>query len=193
MSAETPSLKLGKVCGNPVQADILLDGGPLAVCGVWDRNGVRQAGLYRIYHKATGSAVGPYYAELGLAEKGMKRALTLPIMVWDQPLDWYPRQAWFGKWLDENLGKGDDLVGGYWAMPDPVHICHWPACGKRIPPRKWGCREHWFRLPKRLRDLIWKTYVPGQEISKTPSRAYLAAAREVQEWIATQERKASQR
>ena len=48
----------------------------------------------------------------------------------------------------------------------------------------WGCREHWFTLPKRLRDLIWVTYVPGQEITKTPSDGYLAAARQVQTWIA---------
>ena len=48
----------------------------------------------------------------------------------------------------------------------------------------WGCREHWFMLPKRLRDLIWATYVPGQEITKTPSQDYLVAARQVQTWIA---------
>jgi hypothetical protein len=47
-----------------------------------------------------------------------------------------------------------------------------------------GCRAHWFKLPKRLRDAIWRTYVPGQEISKTPSAEYLAVADEVQTWIA---------
>jgi hypothetical protein len=47
----------------------------------------------------------------------------------------------------------------------------------------WGCREHWFRLPKPLRDRIWATYVPGQEITKTPSAAYLTAATDVQRWI----------
>ena len=39
------------------------------------------------------------------------------------------------------------------------------------------------RLPKRLRNRIWATYVPGQEITKTPSEAYLKAADDVQEWI----------
>ena len=43
---------------------------------------------------------------------------------------------------------------------------------------------HWYALPKRLRDKIWATYRPGQEITKTPSVEYLAAAREVQDWIA---------
>ena len=51
----------------------------------------------------------------------------------------------------------------------------------------WGCQPHWYRLPKALRDRIWQTYRPGQEISKTPSRDYIAAAREVQEWIAGQQ------
>lgn len=47
----------------------------------------------------------------------------------------------------------------------------------------WGCKPHWFRLPKALRDAVWKAYVPGQEITKTPSRTYLAVARLVQGWI----------
>lgn len=66
------------------------------------------------------------------------------------------------------------------------HHCHWPSCKIEVPPKMWGCREHWFKLPKHLRVLIWETYRPGQEISKTPSRAYIDAARAVQEWIAEQ-------
>ena len=64
------------------------------------------------------------------------------------------------------------------------HSCHWPGCGKSVPPALWGCKPHWFALPKHLRDRIWSTYRPGQEISKTPSRDYIDAAREVQAWIA---------
>lgn len=63
------------------------------------------------------------------------------------------------------------------------HHCHWPDCQKEVPPKMWGCKEHWFRLPKFLRDKIWDTYQPGQEITKDPSLAYLDAAHEVQEWI----------
>jgi hypothetical protein len=47
----------------------------------------------------------------------------------------------------------------------------------------WGCRRHWFTLPKPLRDRIWKTYRPGQERTKDPSPEYLAAAAGVQQWI----------
>lgn len=65
-----------------------------------------------------------------------------------------------------------------------AHTCHWPDCGKEVPPAMWGCKVHWKALPKRLRDRIWATYRPGQEITKTPSLEYLQAARDVQDWIA---------
>lgn len=63
------------------------------------------------------------------------------------------------------------------------HECHWPGCAQQVPPAMWGCKKHWFTLPKALRDRIWATYVPGQEVSMTPSAAYLAVAIEVQTWI----------
>lgn len=63
------------------------------------------------------------------------------------------------------------------------HPCHWPDCEVQVPPAKWGCSRHWFMLPKRLRDRIWSTYEIGQEESLNPSKEYVAAAREVQEWI----------
>lgn len=64
------------------------------------------------------------------------------------------------------------------------HTCHWPGCKVPVPPKMWGCRSHWFRLPQSLRNAIWRTYVPGQEIAKTPSAEYVAAATLVQAWIA---------
>lgn len=63
------------------------------------------------------------------------------------------------------------------------HHCHWPGCKVPVPPKMWGCKPHWFKLPIRLRAMIWKHYVPGQEVTKTPSQAYIDAAREVQDWI----------
>lgn len=63
------------------------------------------------------------------------------------------------------------------------HTCHWSGCTKEVPPAMWGCRIHWFLLPKRLRDKVWATYVPGQEITKTPSETYIAVIHEVNEWI----------
>lgn len=64
------------------------------------------------------------------------------------------------------------------------HRCHWPGCEALVPPAAWGCRPHWFRLPPALRNEVWRAYRPGQEDSKTPSRAYVEVARKVQEWIA---------
>jgi hypothetical protein len=64
------------------------------------------------------------------------------------------------------------------------HHCHWPGCTRQVPPAKWGCRDHWYQLPKTLRDRIWRAYRPGQENGQRPSRDYVAAARSVQDWIA---------
>jgi hypothetical protein len=63
------------------------------------------------------------------------------------------------------------------------HTCHWPGCTRQVPPAMWGCKAHWYALPKDLRDQIWDTYRPGQERTLTPSRAYVEAARKVQNWI----------
>lgn len=64
-----------------------------------------------------------------------------------------------------------------------AHTCHWPGCGKQVPPAMWGCKAHWFKLPQRLRNKIWATYRPGQEVTMTPSSAYIEAAKEVRAWI----------
>lgn len=63
------------------------------------------------------------------------------------------------------------------------HTCHWPGCEKHVPPSLWGCKEHWFTLPKSLRDRLWAVYVPGQEITKTPSDEYLEVAMDIKRWI----------
>lgn len=68
-------------------------------------------------------------------------------------------------------------------MPMSDHTCHWPGCTVAVQPKLWGCRSHWFKLPKRFRDAIGETYIPGQEIRKDPSPQYLAVAAEVHEWI----------
>lgn len=64
------------------------------------------------------------------------------------------------------------------------HECHWPGCGRQVPPAMWGCKQHWFALPKSLRDKVWASYRPGQERDMHPSLEYLDVAHEVQDWIA---------
>ena len=63
------------------------------------------------------------------------------------------------------------------------HTCHWPGCEEEVPPSLWGCRHHWFLLPRKLRQRIWRTYRPGQEKDKQPSKAYIEAAQAAQDWI----------
>lgn len=63
------------------------------------------------------------------------------------------------------------------------HTCHWAGCTKETHPAMWGCSQHWFMLPKLLRDKIYAHYRPGQETTKTPSAGYVKVAKEVQEWI----------
>lgn len=63
------------------------------------------------------------------------------------------------------------------------HACHWPGCPAQVPPAMWGCRPHWYRLPKAIRDAIWRAFRPGQEQQGNPSRAYIEAARAAQDWI----------
>jgi len=66
------------------------------------------------------------------------------------------------------------------------HGCHWPGCTRQVPPAMWGCAPHWFKLPKALRDRIWRAYRPGQENDLHPSETYMEAAQAVQEWIRQQ-------
>ena len=63
------------------------------------------------------------------------------------------------------------------------HGCHWPGCRQQVPPAMWGCRTHWFLIPKPLRDAIWRTYRPGQEEGGGVSTDYFEAAAAVQDWI----------
>lgn len=63
------------------------------------------------------------------------------------------------------------------------HTCHWTGCNKQCPPAMWGCKTHWFKLPIALRNKVWRAYVPGQEVTMTPSEAYLIVATEVDQWI----------
>jgi hypothetical protein len=60
---------------------------------------------------------------------------------------------------------------------DPPHTCHRTRCDVTVPPRMFMCRDDWRLLTPGLRREIWRTYVPGQETTKTPTAEYLAAAR----------------
>ena len=67
------------------------------------------------------------------------------------------------------------------------HHCHARGCKVDVPPARFMCRRHWMTLPKPMRDAIWATYEPGQEVTKVPSPSYLQNARAAIEWLAERE------
>jgi hypothetical protein len=99
--------------------DILLDGGPLCIAPAWDWNeSYVRRDLFRIYHKRIGIPIGPCYTTITLADQGMKKAIKLGKHHWENDAHWLAEAKWLHKWIDEQLGKPGDLVGGSWA-PDP--------------------------------------------------------------------------
>lgn len=45
-----------------------------------------------------------------------------------------------------------------------THKCFWPTCSATVSTTMFGCRRHWFRLPKRIRDKIWEGYRNSRSI-----------------------------
>lgn len=70
------------------------------------------------------------------------------------------------------------------------HECHAIECGAEIAPKLLFCLKHWRMLSKKLKDLIWENYRPGQERDKKPSRAYLFYQRQAVNDVARREGKA---
>jgi len=58
-----------------------------------------------------------------------------------------------------------------------AHVCHALGCTVEVPEHIFMHREHWFMVPKPLRDAIWRTYRRGQEVTKDPSDEYITAAK----------------
>ena len=56
------------------------------------------------------------------------------------------------------------------------HTCHARRCNRVVPEKMLMCKRHWFMVPHGLRDRVWETYRPGQEIDKDPSEEWHQAA-----------------
>lgn len=95
---------------------IIVDGGPLCVARAFDHwKNEPVEGLYWIYLKKHGAHFGPFFADLILAEKAMKKILKeFKPTFFDQPLEWIRRQTGLRDWMDKNIGKSQDLIGGEW-------------------------------------------------------------------------------
>ena len=68
-----------------------------------------------------------------------------------------------------------------------AHTCHATDCPKGVPPEMFMCRTHWFSLPKRMRDAIWRTYRAGQCDDWNITHEYADAAREAVMYLAAKE------
>lgn len=67
------------------------------------------------------------------------------------------------------------------------HRCHARGCKIAVPPRMLMCSRHWRMVPWALRDAVWATYSPGQELRKDPTPAYRKAALAAIEAVALRE------
>ena len=67
------------------------------------------------------------------------------------------------------------------------HTCHATNCKTEVPPAMWGCKRHWFMVPKDIRDRIWRSYRTGQCDDWNPSTEYCMAARDAVEAVASKE------
>ena len=63
-----------------------------------------------------------------------------------------------------------------------MHCCGWPGCPVKVELDLWGCKHHWFTLPREVRQAIWKAYRRGQTVW-TASPEYLAAITAAAKWI----------
>ena len=62
------------------------------------------------------------------------------------------------------------------------HLCHHPTCETAVAPEMLACKRHWFMLPEAIRKQIWRTYRPGQEKDKRPSRQWLDAFKQAEDY-----------
>jgi hypothetical protein len=67
------------------------------------------------------------------------------------------------------------------------HTCHATGCTVHVPPEMFMCKRHWFSLPKRMRDEIWRMYRQGQCDDWQISHGYAEAAREAVRFVAAKE------
>jgi hypothetical protein len=68
------------------------------------------------------------------------------------------------------------------------HHCHAQGCATAVPPKLFMCPKHWRMVPKILQRQVWANYVPGQEISKTPTSQYLDVTKRAIAFVASVER-----
>ncbi len=57
----------------------------------------------------------------------------------------------------------------------PLRTCPHPDCRRQVPTDMFGCRDHWFQLPRPIRDAIWAAWRAGDRVAH--NRAMMDAVR----------------
>lgn len=61
-------------------------------------------------------------------------------------------------------GRGRGPGGQPGGLPRPAGRCPVPGCAEQIDRTRLMCRHDWYRVPKRLRDRVWRTWRSGREV-----------------------------
>ncbi len=71
--------------------------------------------------------------------------------------------------------------------PKREHPCHALGCDVEISPSMLMCLRHWRMVPRNIQRAVWKEYVPGQEVTKTPTSKYLEVMQQAIRAVAEKE------
>ena len=58
-------------------------------------------------------------------------------------------------------GRGRSPGGQPSGLQLPAGRCPVPGCEEKVDRTRLMCRRDWYRVPKRLRDRVWKTWRSG--------------------------------
>lgn len=58
-----------------------------------------------------------------------------------------------------------------------MHKCHAIGCAVQVSPAMLMCKDHWFSVPKFIRDKVMVKYRTGQVGDWKPSKEYCEAAK----------------
>lgn len=67
------------------------------------------------------------------------------------------------------------------------HTCHATACVTEVPRERLFCSKHWYMLPYRMRQDVWRAYRPGQCEDLNPSTEYCKVAKNAVRYVAKKE------
>lgn len=67
--------------------------------------------------------------------------------------------------------------------------CRWPDCSRNASQARWGCREHYFKLPPAIRRGLWQAERDETAAQGAPGRAWAILDQQALAWIAEQQAK----